>query len=151
MENEVENKKDKDKVIKRQRIAIIVLSIVAVLFMGNFINAVIITKLEKRPEITFTANYNQSTSVYYCCELEVLCKEDTLFNVGDFTFLRDGGNICVSKITVDGKTYESGKSFAINKYEKTKVVLYMILLKENEVSTIYYKSKPIEYGHTRKV
>lgn len=147
MENEVENKKDKDKVIKRQRIAIIILSVYVVLCISSLVYKAVLNQAEIKFVSTY---YTPPNSFYDGYELEILCKQDKIFNVNDFTFFKNGDNICVNKIDVDGKTYENEQSFVIKEYEKTKIVLYIALYTE-EVKTIYYKSKPIEYGHTRKV
>lgn len=142
---------DDKKIIKKQKVAIIILSILfAWLFvgcMGTFIYA----KIDyNKVEIKFTKSYTQPNSLYDYSELEILCKQDKIFNVNDFTFIRNGENVCVSKIKVDNKIYDSGEIFTINKYEKTTITLYLTLIGESQVSTIYYNSKPINWGETKK-
>lgn len=143
---------DNQIIIKRQKIAIIILSIIAVLFFSAFIGNIVYEKINnKKAEISFTNSYIPQGSLYYCCELDILCKEDKIFNVNDFTFMRNGKNICVSKIEIGNLTYNSNQNFIINKYEKTKITLYITLINETQIKTIYYDFKPINQGETKTI
>ena len=139
-------------IIKRQKIVIIILSIIAVLFFSAFIGNIIYEKVDNnKAEISFTKNYTTQNSLYYYCELNILCKQDKIFNVNDFTFKRNQENVCVSKIEIENVIYENSENFIINKYEKTKVILYVTLIKETQLTTIYYNFKSINKGETRKI
>ena len=143
---------DHQVLIKRQKITIIILSIIAILFFSAFVGNIIFQKVDNnKAEISFTKGYSSQGSLYYYCELNILCKQDKIFNVNDFTFKRNEQNICVSKIEIGDLIYNSNENFVINKFEKTKIILYVTLTNETQLTTIYYNFKSINKGETRKI
>lgn len=142
---------DDKKIIKKQKITIIILSIITFCCLITVISGLIYKNIENnKVEIKFVNKYTLQSSLYNYCELELLCKQDKMFNVNDFTFVRNNQNIGVSQIKVGDKIYKSDEIFVINKYEKTKITLYLTLIEESNVSTIYYNLNPINYGETKK-
>lgn len=157
MKNQIKSEKvrvnnmDDKKIIKKQKIAITILSIITFCCLATTIGGLIYQNIEKNKiEIKFTNKYTLENSLYYYCELELLCKQDKIFNVNDFTFIRNNQNVCVSQIKVGDKIYKSNENFVINKYDKTKITLYLTLIEESSVSTIYYNLSPINYRESNK-
>lgn len=147
MEEEVVKEKTK-KQKNGYKIATILLSIWVCLLITYIL---IDTQNQKKIEIKFSNTYILQNSLYYYCELELLSKQDKILYVDNFTFKRNKEYICVDKIQIDNNTYNSGENFIINKYEKTKITLYLTLIKEDNVSTIYYNFKPINIRETKKL
>lgn len=145
MEEELAKNK---KPINKYKVSTIILAIWVGILMINFF-AVKINN--NKVEIKFTQNYNLENSLYNYCELEILCKTDKIMNVNDFTFIRNGENVCVSKIEIGDKIYNSSENFTIKKYEKTKIKLYITLIEENKINTIYYNFKPINLRETKTI
>lgn len=141
---------DDKKIIKKQKITIIVLSILTVIYFAACLGGFIYQKIDsEKIEMKFVNSYSQQNSLYYYCELDVLCKQDKMFKVNDFSFKRNNDNICVSKIEMGNSIYNSGENFAISQYERTKIKLYVTLIDESQLTTIYYNFQPINRGETR--
>lgn len=136
--------KSLEKIVKNQKVTIIILSI---LFAISFIASIVLvnhyTTKEKEMEVTLNDYYTISGSLYTYYEISIYCNINKTINVQDFTFKHNDENICVSKIEYNNAEYETNESFVIYPKQENTLILYTSLTND-EVTNIYYKNNVIK-------
>lgn len=136
--------KSPEEKIKKQKITIIILSVLFVItFITNLVLIGYYTNKEKKMDITLTDYYTITGSLYTYYEISIYCNINKTINVKDFTFKHNNENVCISKIKYNNVEYETDKSFVIYPKQENKLVLY-ISLTNDEVTNIYYKNNVIK-------
>ncbi len=137
-----------EKTIKKQKISIIILSIILGIFAISFFTTIIINNIEKQTyTISITDYYkNPETQTSLCYVVEITCKEEKTIAVSDFTY-KQGENIYQYplRIIVNDKTYTNEESFVIKPYTENKIKIYTSLLNK-EPDTLLFKGKQIKFG-----
>lgn len=135
---------DNQIIIKRQKIAIIILSIFFAISLITSLTLVgYYTNKEKKMDITLTDCYTITGSLYTYYEVSIYCNINKTIDVQDFTFKHNNENVCVSKIKYNNVEYETDKSFVVYPKQENKLVLY-ISLTNDEINNIYYKNNVIK-------
>ena len=131
-----------EKTIKKQKISIIILSIILGIFAISFFTTIIINNIEKQTyTISITDYYkNPETQTSLCYVVE------KTIAVSDFTY-KQGENIYQYplRIIVNDKTYTNEESFVIKPYTENKIKIYTSLLNK-EPDTLLFKGKQIKFG-----
>lgn len=140
--------KSLEKIIKNQKITIIILSILlAICFITSIVLVNHYTTKEKEMEITLNDYYTISGSLYTYYEVSIYCNINKTIEVKDFTFKHDDKNICVSKIKYNDVEYETNESFVIYPKQENTLILYTTLTND-EINTIYYKNEVIKLNNS---
>lgn len=139
---------DSQIIIKKQKIAIIILSIFFAISLITSLTLVgYYTNKEKKMNITLTDCYNITGSLYTYYEVSIYCNINKTIDVQDFTFKHNNENVCVSKIKYNNVEYETDKSFVVYPKQENKLVLYISLTNDEE-TTIYFKHNAISLNNT---
>lgn len=136
--------KSLEKIIKNQKITIIILSILlAICFITSIVLVNHYTTKEKEMNLTLNDYYTISGSLYTYYEVSIYCNINKTIEVQDFTFKHNDENICVSKIEYNNAEYETNESFVIYPKQENILILYTSLIND-EVANIYYKNNVIK-------
>ncbi len=141
-----------EKTIKKQKIAIIILSIL----LGIFIIVVIGTNVfyirEKQSyTISMTDYYrNPETQTSICYIINITCQEDKIISVNDFEYKQGEHEYQTAlRIVFNDETYTKNESFIVKAYDKNKLIIYTSLLNIEE-DKLFYKLTPIKLGQSVK-
>lgn len=143
---DLEKQKEKklNEKIKKQKIAIRILSILLIIFFVALILTISNYESDKNTiEVKLEDYYDKPNSLYTIYEVSIYSHKDKTINVNDFTFNHGNMLICVDKIEYNNNTYENDQSFVIYGLRENKLLLY-ITLSNDQPSIIYYKLNPIK-------
>ena len=129
-------KKEKNK----QKITIIILSILLCFFAISFFTNLIINNIEKNTyNVEITDIYKTPPSQTSKFTIEITCKKNITIKVSDFSFKMENGNfMLINSLTYNNKEYQNEESFVVYPYKENKIIINKTLDFPTE-SNLYFK------------
>lgn len=135
-----------EKTIKKQKIAIIILSILLGLFIVLFIGTNIASYISKKPYTLTLSDYyiNPETQTSLCYVIDISCEENIIIEFDDFTF-QQGKNAYQKplRIKFNDSMFYKGDSFIAKAYDKNRLYIYTSITNIKE-DTLFYQQKEIK-------
>lgn len=135
-----------EKKDKKQKITIIILSILLAFFSIGFFTNLIINYIDKN---TYTVEVTDIVSTTPPFEvstytIEITCKKNITIKVEDFSFkMEDGNYMLVNALTFNDREYQSTESFVIYPYKENKITIRKTLGYPSN-SNLYFKMKELK-------
>ena len=134
-------KKEKNK----QKITIIILSILLCFFAISFFTNLIINNIEKNTyNVEITDIYKTPPSQTSKFTIEITCKKNITIKVSDFSFKMENGNfMLINSLTYNNKEYKNEESFVVYPYKENKIIINKTLDFPTE-SNLYFKMTKLD-------